>query len=45
MHDLRDYNTLTARQLTAAIGQLNHNTASKDDDPPGIAGQTTTPAW
>ncbi|WP_234898493.1 hypothetical protein [Aeromonas veronii] len=29
MHDLRDYKTLTARQLTAAIGQLNHNTAPK----------------
>ena len=29
MHDLRDYNTLTARQLTAAISQLNHNSASK----------------
>ena len=27
MHDLRDYSTLTTRQLTAAIGQLNHNTA------------------
>ena len=27
MHDLRDYKTLTARQLTAAIGKLNHNTA------------------
>jgi len=29
MQDLRDYNTLTARQLTAAIGKLNHNTAPK----------------
>ena len=29
MHDLRDYNTLTAQQLTVAIGQLNHNTAPK----------------
>ncbi|MGL5092190.1 MAG: hypothetical protein ACRC8B_14900 [Aeromonas sobria] len=29
MHDLRDYSTLTTRQLTAAIGQLNHNTAPK----------------
>lgn len=29
MHDLRDYNTLSARQLTTAIGQLNHNTAPK----------------
>ncbi|MGL5340548.1 MAG: hypothetical protein ACRDAR_17970 [Aeromonas veronii] len=29
MHYLRDYNTLTARQLTVAIGQLNHNTAPK----------------
>lgn len=29
MHDLRDYNTLTARQLTAAISQLNHNSAPK----------------
>ena len=29
MHDLRDYKTMTARQLTAAIGQLNHNTAPK----------------
>ncbi|BBQ29450.1 MULTISPECIES: hypothetical protein [Aeromonas] len=29
MHDLRDYKTLSARQLTAAIGQLNHNTAPK----------------
>ncbi|EOD53400.1 hypothetical protein [Aeromonas molluscorum] len=29
MHDLRDYKTLTARQITAAIGQLNHNTAPK----------------
>ena len=29
MHDLRDYNTLSARQITAAIGQLNHNTAPK----------------
>ncbi|MFM5144960.1 hypothetical protein ACEUA0_21190, partial [Aeromonas veronii] len=29
MHDLRDYKTLSARQLTAAIGQLNHNTTPK----------------
>ena len=29
MHDLRDYKTLTARQITAAIGQLNNNTAPK----------------
>jgi len=29
MHDLRDYHTQTARQLTAAIGKLNHNTAPK----------------
>lgn len=29
MHDLRDYKTLSARQLTTAIGQLNHNTAPK----------------
>ncbi|WP_323943747.1 hypothetical protein [Aeromonas hydrophila] len=29
MHDLRDYNTLTARQLTTAISHLNHNTAPK----------------
>ncbi len=29
MHDLRDYNTLTARQITTAIGQLSHNTAPK----------------
>lgn len=29
MHDLPDYNSLTARQLTAAISQLNHNTAPK----------------
>ncbi|WP_421226112.1 hypothetical protein [Aeromonas enteropelogenes] len=29
MQDLRDYNTLSARQLTAAIGQINHNTAPK----------------
>jgi hypothetical protein len=29
MHDLRDYKTLTARQFTAAIGRLNHNTAPK----------------
>lgn len=29
MQDLRDYNTLTARQITIAIGQLNHNTAPK----------------
>ncbi|MEG0007319.1 MAG: hypothetical protein RR721_08325 [Aeromonas sp.] len=29
MHDLRDYKTLTAQQITAAIGQLNHNTAPK----------------
>ena len=29
MHDLRDYKTLTARQITTAIGQLNHNTAPK----------------
>ncbi|MFB2832698.1 hypothetical protein ACE1BS_24490, partial [Aeromonas jandaei] len=29
MHDLRDYKTLIARQLTAAIGQLNHNSAPK----------------
>lgn len=29
MHDLSDYKTLTARQLTAAISQLNHNTAPK----------------
>jgi len=29
MHDLRDYKTLSAQQITAAIGQLNHNTAPK----------------
>ncbi|MFS1161163.1 hypothetical protein [Aeromonas salmonicida] len=29
MHDLRDYKTLTARQITTAIGHLNHNTAPK----------------
>ncbi|WP_337079339.1 hypothetical protein [Aeromonas dhakensis] len=29
MHDLRDYKTLSTRQITAAIGQLNHNTAPK----------------
>jgi len=29
MHDLRGYHTQTARQLTAAIGKLNHNTAPK----------------
>lgn len=29
MHDLRDYKTLTPRQITAAIGQLNHNSAPK----------------
>ena len=29
MHDLLDYNTLTAQQLTVAIGKLNHNTAPK----------------
>ncbi|WP_447835548.1 hypothetical protein [Aeromonas salmonicida] len=29
MHDLRDYKTLTAWQLTTAIGQRNHNTAPK----------------
>ena len=29
MHDLRDYKALTARQITAAIGQLNHNTTPK----------------
>lgn len=29
MHDLRDYKTLTPRQMTAAIGQLNHNSAPK----------------
>jgi hypothetical protein len=29
MHDLRDYKTLSARQITIAIGQLNHNTAPK----------------
>ncbi|MGY3947268.1 hypothetical protein BJP24_15480 [Aeromonas allosaccharophila] len=29
MHDVRDYNSLYARQITAAIGQLNHNTAPK----------------
>ncbi|MCW0504513.1 hypothetical protein [Aeromonas piscicola] len=29
MQDLRDYKTLTARQITIAIGQLNHNTAPK----------------
>lgn len=29
MYDLRDYKTLTAKQITAAIGQLNHNTAPK----------------
>ncbi|MGN4982266.1 hypothetical protein ACTFBY_12840 [Aeromonas dhakensis] len=29
MHDLRDYKILTARQITAAISQLNHNTAPK----------------
>ncbi|MCE9936706.1 MULTISPECIES: hypothetical protein [Aeromonas] len=27
MYDLRDYKTLSARQIIAAIGQLNHNTA------------------
>lgn len=29
MHDLCDYNTLSARQLTAAIGPLHHNTVPK----------------
>ncbi|WCH23603.1 hypothetical protein [Aeromonas salmonicida] len=29
MHDLHDYNTLSPRQITAAIGQLNHTTAPK----------------
>lgn len=29
MHDLRDYKTLTPKQITAAIGQLNHNTVPK----------------
>lgn len=29
MHDLRDYKTLSARQISAAIGQLNHNTVPK----------------
>jgi len=29
MHDLRDYKTLTPKQITAAISQLNHNTAPK----------------
>ncbi|MFB2848610.1 hypothetical protein ACE1BG_20400 [Aeromonas veronii] len=29
MHDLRDYKTLSARQLTTAISQLNHNTTPK----------------
>ncbi|MGG5827663.1 hypothetical protein [Aeromonas salmonicida] len=29
MHDLRDYKNLSARQLTTAIGQLNHNTTPK----------------
>lgn len=29
MHDLRDYNTLSARQITAAIDQLNHNNTPK----------------
>ncbi|WP_338883789.1 hypothetical protein [Aeromonas hydrophila] len=29
MHELRDYKTLTARQITTAIGKLNHNTAPK----------------
>lgn len=29
MQDLREYNTLSARQITAAIGQLNHNTSPK----------------
>lgn len=29
MQDLRDYKTLSAQQITAAIGQLNHNTAPK----------------
>ena len=29
MQDLRDYKTLSTRQITAAIGQLNHNTTPK----------------
>jgi len=29
MYDLRDYKSLSARQITAAIGQLHHNTAPK----------------
>lgn len=29
MHDLRDYKTLTPKQITTAISQLNHNTAPK----------------
>ncbi|MEI4940078.1 hypothetical protein U1439_21170 [Aeromonas caviae] len=29
MHDMSDYHTLSARQITTAIGQLNHNTAPK----------------
>ncbi|MGY4025949.1 hypothetical protein ACW5WQ_08280 [Aeromonas rivuli] len=29
MHDLRNYKTLTPKQITTAIGQLNHNSAPK----------------
>ncbi|WOQ14085.1 hypothetical protein [Aeromonas media] len=29
MHDLRDYKSLTPKQITAAISQLNHNSAPK----------------
>lgn len=29
MHDLHDYKTMTPKQITAAISQLNHNTAPK----------------
>lgn len=30
MHDLRDYNDLSARQLTTAIVQTNHNSIAAD---------------
>ncbi|GKR20348.1 hypothetical protein KAM467_33920 [Aeromonas caviae] len=39
MHDMSDYHTLSARQITTAIGQLNHTQhRAEDNEPPGITG-------
>lgn len=38
MHDMSDYHTLSARQITTAIGQLKPQHHAEDNEPPGITG-------